>query len=151
MPPVAASTRPIPLPTGVVPLDGLRVIVTDDDSEGLAIAEAMLANAGADVRTCSSAAAALGIVREWRPDVLVSDIEMPGEDGYSLIRGVRALDVEFGGNTPAISLTAYGRAQDRVRCLAAGFNMHVPKPIDRREFTTIIAGLAGRPEQPQVS
>ncbi len=77
--------------------------------------------------------------------MLVSDIEMPVEDGYSLIRKVRALAAEQGGHTPAIALTAYGRAQDRQRTLAAGYSMHVPKPVDPGELTAIIASVVGRP------
>jgi CheY-like chemotaxis protein len=76
--------------------------------------------------------------------VLVSDIEMPGEDGYSLIRRVRALGADQGGKTPAVALTGYGRTQDRVASLTAGYMMHVPKPVDPGEFTTIVASLAGR-------
>jgi CheY-like chemotaxis protein len=72
---------------------------------------------------------------------------MPGEDGYTLIGKVRALDGERGGRTPAVALTAYGRPQDRVQSLAAGYDMHVPKPIDAGELTTIIAGVAGRAVQ----
>jgi len=75
----------------------------------------------------------------------VSDIEMPGEDGYSLIRKVRALDRDHGGYTPAVALTAYGRVQDRVLSLTAGYSMHVPKPVDPGELTTIIASVAARP------
>ena len=90
-----------------------------------------------------SAVDAFRVFEEWRPDVL-SDIEMPGEDGYALIRRVRALDEEHGGRTPAIALTAYGRAQERMLSLTAGFSMHVPKPVDPRELTTIIASIAGR-------
>jgi signal transduction histidine kinase/CheY-like chemotaxis protein len=132
-------------------LDGLRILVTDDDGDGLAIAEAILKSAGAEVRTCLSAHAAIDVVRLWRPDVLVSDIEMPGEDGYSLIKNVRALDPAQGGRTPAIALTAYGRAQDRKRCLAAGFDLHVPKPVDPRELTSLISGVAGRADRSEVS
>jgi CheY-like chemotaxis protein len=76
--------------------------------------------------------------------VLLSDIEMPGEDGYALIRKVRDLPAERGGDTPAIALSAYGRMQDRVLSLTAGYNMHVPKPVDPGELTTIIASLATR-------
>jgi CheY-like chemotaxis protein len=130
---------------GLVRLDGVRVLVADDDGDALALAQAILAGAGAEVRASLAAGEALDVLRQWRPDVLVSDIEMPGEDGYSLIRKVRALAAEDGGNTPAIALTAYGRAQDRMRSLAAGFNMHVPKPVDPEELTTIIASVAGRP------
>ena len=77
-------------------------------------------------------------------DVLVSDIEMPGEDGYWLIDRVRALDDAEGGHTPAVALTAYGRVQDRRRALTVGYNMHVPKPVDPGELAAIVASVAGR-------
>jgi signal transduction histidine kinase len=129
----------------IVRLDGLRVLVADDDGDALVLATAILTGAGATVRTAASAAAALALLRDWRPDVLVSDIEMPGEDGYSLIHKVRDLPTGEGGDTPAIALTAYGRSQDRLRALASGFNMHVPKPVDPGELTALIADVAGRP------
>jgi CheY-like chemotaxis protein len=140
--PTAAVLEP---PTASVRLDGLRLLVVEDDPDALDLAAAILGGAGATVRTCASAAPAFEILRRWRPDVLVSDIEMPGEDGYSLIRKVRALDAELGGRTPAIALTAYGRPQDRMLSLTAGYNMHVPKPVDPRELTTIIASVAAPP------
>src|SRR5262245_57344631 len=84
------------------------------------------------------------MLRHWRPDVIVSDIEMPGEDGYGLMQRVRALAPRDGGETPAIALTAYGRPMDRLRALGSGFNMHVPKPVDPGELTAIVADLAGR-------
>ena len=76
--------------------------------------------------------------------MLVSDIEMPGEDGYSLIRRVRALASSEGGRTPAIALTAYGRPEDRIRSLAAGYSIHVPKPVDPAELSVVVANLAAR-------
>jgi signal transduction histidine kinase/ActR/RegA family two-component response regulator len=139
--PTAPVIEPV---SGGVRLDGLQVLVVDDDPDALDLATAILAAAGATVRTCDSAPAALVIVQQWRPDVLVSDIEMPGEDGYTLIQKVRALDADRGGKTPAVALTAYGRMQDRILSLTAGYNMHVPKPVDPVELTTIIASLAGR-------
>jgi CheY-like chemotaxis protein len=105
----------------------------------------ILAGAGAQVQAVASAPEALDTLRRWRPHVLVSDIEMPGEDGYSLLRKVRALDADAGGRTPAVALTAYGRTQDRTHSLSAGFNMHVPKPVDPGEFTAIVASLVSRP------
>ncbi|HET9316664.1 MAG TPA: ATP-binding protein, partial [Vicinamibacteria bacterium] len=129
------------LPAGAR-LDGLRVLVVDDEVDAVALMESILAGAGAIVRTSLSAPEALRALRDWRPDVLVSDIEMPGEDGYSLIGRVRALPAAEGGGTPAIALTAYGRAQDRVRSLAAGYSMHVHKPVDPGELTTIVASVA---------
>jgi signal transduction histidine kinase len=135
---------PLPPPGASVAADlaGVRVLVVDDDPEALELATAILVAAAADVRVCRSAADALKILPEWRPHVLVSDIEMPGEDGYSLIGRVRALPATEGGRTPAVALTAYGRQQDRARSLTAGFNMHVPKPVDPGEFTAIVASLA---------
>jgi CheY-like chemotaxis protein len=142
--PAVQAPPPQPeVPSNVARLDHLRVLVVDDDGEGLALAEAILTRAGADVRTCLSAGEALEVFLQWRPDVLVSDVEMPGEDGYNLIGKVRSLAAREGGETPAIALSGYGRQQDRLKCLAAGFNMHVPKPVDPRELTTIVAGLAG--------
>jgi signal transduction histidine kinase/ActR/RegA family two-component response regulator len=125
-------------------LDGVRVLVVDDDREALHLASTILTAAGATVRTAPAAADALDVFRAWQPDVLVSDIEMPGEDGYSLIRKIRALGADEGGKTPAVALTGYGRAQDRVASLTAGYTMHVPKPVDPGEFTTIVASVAGR-------
>src|SRR5262249_32827994 len=126
-------------------LHGLRVLVVDDDVEALDLASAILSGAGAIVGVSPTAAGALAILSEWRPDVLVSDIEMPGEDGYSLIRKVRALSASQGGATPAVALTAYGRTNDRVLSLTAGYNMHVPKPVDPGELTAIIASVASGP------
>lgn len=132
----------------IVRLDGLRVLVADDDGDALALSRVILTRAGADVRTSLSASDALEVLRQWRPDVLVSDIEMPGEDGYSLIRKVRGLGSEDGGETPAIALTAYGRPKDRLRSLDGGFNKHVPKPVDPGELTAIVATVAGdKPER----
>jgi CheY-like chemotaxis protein len=119
------------------------VLVVDDDRDSAGLAETILKGAGAQVRTCESAPDALSLVAAWRPDVLVSDIEMPGEDGYSLIRKVRELAADAGGTTPAIALTAYGRPQDRVRSITAGFNMYVAKPVNPSELTGIIAGVSG--------
>jgi signal transduction histidine kinase/ActR/RegA family two-component response regulator len=134
-----------------VRLDGLQVLIADNDGETANLLEAILSSAGAEVRTCLSASAALDLLQRWRPDVLVSDIEMPGEDGYWLIRKVRALAADAGGDTPAIALTAYGLTQERRRSIDAGFNMYVQKPVDPSELTAIIAGVAGRPSQPRVT
>ena len=123
-------------------LDGLRILAVDDDADALALTSTILGDAGAQVRTCRTPADALDMLQDWRPDVLVSDIEMPGEDGYSLIRRVRGLAEDRGAKTPAVALTAYGRSEDRVRALSFGYNMHVPKPVDPEEFTSIVAGVA---------
>src|SRR5262245_26854130 len=141
--PTAPTLRGIPLPS----LKGLRVLIVDDDRDGLALAGSILTSAGADTRTCDSATEAIHVLQQWRPDVLISDIEMPGEDGYALVRKVRALDAQRGGKTPAVALTAYGRVEDRLRALTAGFNMHVPKPVEPAELATVVASLAGRPSE----
>jgi signal transduction histidine kinase/ActR/RegA family two-component response regulator len=147
-PRVHPTAAALPPPANAARLDGVSVLVVDDDQDALDLASAILKAAGAVVKTCSSARTALETLSSWGPDVLVSDIEMPEEDGYSLIRHVRALAAEDGGKTPAVALTAYGRVQDRVLSLSAGYNMHVPKPVDPGELTTIIASLAGRTSDP---
>lgn len=131
-------------PRAVVRLDGLRVLVADDDADARMLAEAVLESAGAEVRSCPTAAAALDLLRRWRPDVLVSDVGMPGDDGYALIGQVRRLPADGGGRTPAVALTAFGGPKDRLRSLAKGFDMHVPKPVDPGELTAIIAGVVDR-------
>jgi len=141
----AHPTARVLVPAHVAPgLEGVRVLVVDDDLDGLDLATAILTAARAEVRSCQSAAEALSAFRDWRPDVLIADIEMPVEDGLSLIRKIRALEPAQGGKVPAIALTAYGRVEDRLRTLSAGFSMHVPKPVDPSELTTVVASLAGR-------
>jgi signal transduction histidine kinase len=127
-----------------VSLAGIRVLVVDDDSTARELNREILLQSGGEVRACTSGDEALDVLRQWRPDVMVSDIEMPGMDGYSLIRQVRMLDPDQGGKTPAIALSAYSRPEDRVRSLIAGFNFHVSKPVEPSELTAIVASLAGR-------
>jgi PAS domain S-box-containing protein len=125
-------------------LRGLRVLVVDDDRDSRDLVHTILVGLGAEARECASASEGLRVVQEWRPDVLISDIEMPGEDGYTFIRKVRALDFTKGGKTPALALTAYGSLEDRLRTLSSGYSMHVPKPVDPAELGVILASLAGR-------
>jgi signal transduction histidine kinase len=125
-------------------LAGARVVVVDDDPTAVELIKEVLVQAGAEVIECRTADEALQAFAQWRPDVLVSDIEMPGQDGYSLIRKVRALGPEQGGKTPAVALTAFGRPEDRIRSLRAGFNIHVSKPVDPAELTAIVASMIGR-------
>jgi signal transduction histidine kinase/ActR/RegA family two-component response regulator len=123
-------------------LDGLRVLVVDDDDDARQMISAVLTLAGAHVRDCGSAGEALKTLRQWQPDVMMSDIGMPKEDGYDLIRRVRALPEEQGGRVPAAALTAYARADDRARVLAAGYQLHVAKPIGSVELVSAVASLA---------
>ena len=89
----------------------------------------------------ASAPEGLRVLQEWRPDLLLADVEMPIEDGYSLIAKVRALPPEAGGATPAAALTGYGAAQDRIRALQAGFQFHIAKPVQPAELATVVATL----------
>ena len=125
-------------------LEGLRVLVVDDEPDTRQVISAVISKSGAEVKTCASAPEALETLQRWKPDILMSDIGMPGEDGYSLIRKVRSLSVESGGLTPAAALTAYAREDDRRQALAAGFQMHVAKPIGSMELISTVACLAGR-------
>ena len=125
-------------------LRGVRVLVVDDDIDSLELARVVLESSGADVRTSPSAAGAMGLIPEWTADVYVFDIEMPGEDGYSLLRRVRDWKSPKGQRRPVIALTGYGNAEDRKRAFAAGFNLYLSKPVDPGELAMAIASLAGR-------
>lgn len=125
-------------------LAGVRVLVVDDDDDASELMALALKKCAADVRTADSAAGALDILSRWLPDTIVSDIGMPGEDGYDLIRQVRSLRPEQGGRVPALALTAYARDEDRALALNAGFQMHVGKPVELVELVEAVASLAGR-------
>lgn len=146
-----AMERSVALLTDNVPFDGkrcppelqgLRVLLVDDQPAILELLEEILIPCGAVVRTCANARGAFELLQAWRPDLLVSDIAMPDEDGYWLMRAIRALPPEAGGKTPAVALTAYVRMEDRLRVLEAGFQQYVPKPVDPDELRTILAGVA---------
>jgi two-component system CheB/CheR fusion protein len=111
-------------------LRGVRVLVVDDDPGGREAVAEMLGGMGAEVRASGSASDAMQTFEGFRPEVLVCDIAMPGEDGYSLIRRVRALGAARGGDVPAVALTALAEAGDRRRALAAGFQNYLTKPVD---------------------
>jgi len=123
-------------------LDGVRILVVDDEPDARELIQRVLEDCGAEVRIAASADAALTTYHEWRPDVLLTDIGMPHEDGYSLIQRVRSLTAEHGGNVPAAALTAFARPEDRKRALRAGFQIHLAKPIDPTELVTVAASLA---------
>lgn len=122
--------------------NGLRILVVDDEPDTLEILRIVLKQYGADVRIAVSAADALVVFQEWKPDLLISDLGMPGEDGFSLISKIRALPEEDGGNIPAAALTAYARDEDRIRAINAGFQIHISKPIDPNRLAAKIAELA---------
>ncbi len=125
-------------------LAGVKVLVVDDEADARGLVKRVLEDRQAAVRTAGSAAEAMELIRAEPPDVLVSDVGMPEEDGYSLIRRVRALGPENGGNIPAIALTAYARAEDRLKTIMAGFQIHVAKPVDTVELLALVASLTGR-------
>jgi len=139
----AIDRQQVRLKAGELPsLSGVRVLVVDDDEDARDVLSAVLSNYGAEVITAVSAIQALDILAKQNLDVLVSDINMPGMDGYELIRRVRAMKPEHGGRIPAAALTAYARAEDRVQALQSGFQMHVPKPIEPAELEVVVATLA---------
>ena len=125
-------------------LDGLRVLVVDDEADTREMLKAGLGQCGAEVTAAGSAAEALSEIRRSPPDVLISDIGMPDEDGYALIRQVRSLPAGQGGMVPAIALTAYARTEDRLQALRAGYQMHVTKPVELTELAAVVASLAKR-------
>lgn len=125
-----------------VSLKGVSVLFVDDDETALEIVSRILVGAGAEVRTAGTAKEAYDIVRRARPDVILSDLAMPGTDGYSFLRQVRALVPEEGGQIPAAALTAYTRVEDRLKALRAGYQNHIPKPVDARELIIVVAALA---------
>ncbi|WP_170319917.1 response regulator [Polyangium spumosum] len=128
-----------------VRLSGLKVLVVDDEEDARSLLRRVLEERGATVTLAASSDEALDDLSRSRPDVLVSDIGLPGMDGYALIRSIRTLPPEVGGRTPAIALTAYARSEDSQRAFAAGFQRHVPKPVDLGRLVSLIANLCGIP------
>jgi PAS domain S-box-containing protein len=138
----AVSAGPSREPAGPPRLHDLTVLVVDDQEDVRELLSAVLGRCGATVVAVESTAAALAALDRCRPDVLLSDIEMPGEDGYSLIRKVRQRSPERGGDIPAAALTAYTRPEDRLQSLRAGFHRHVPKPVQPDDLAELVASLA---------
>ncbi len=147
----AESTRPgfqsepalLSMATKHLNLPGVKVLVVDDEHDSRTLVKHLLEAHQAKVRTAGSAAQAMELIRLERFDVVVSDIGMPGEDGYALIRRIRALPAEQGGSTPAIALTAFARSEDRHKAIIAGYAMHVSKPVKVVELLTLVASLTG--------
>jgi PAS domain S-box-containing protein len=124
-------------------LRGVRVLVVDDEQDTLDTIAMVLGEAGAEVKTALSARSGFAVLNEWTPDVLVSDLGMPEEDGIALIRKIRELPPERGGRVPALALTAFARVEDRLKVLNAGFQMHVAKPIEPSELVTVVSSVSG--------
>ena len=125
-------------------MHGVKVLVVDDEADSRDLVMTILTRCGSDVRCSESAAEAMRAFQEWQPDVLVSDIGLPNEDGYSLIRKLRKLKSKRAKKIPAVALTAYATDEDRSEALAAGFQIHVAKPIEPESFVTSIATVLGR-------
>jgi signal transduction histidine kinase len=150
--PLQERTTSSPPPARVLPtaaaaasvLRGVRVLVVDDDPDSLELVATVLRASGAAVTLATSAPDAFGVIQAELPDVLVSDIGMPGQDGYELVRRVRALAREAGGRTPSMALSAFASEGDRKRAIAAGFTVHVAKPLDPPELVRVVAELAAR-------
>jgi PAS domain S-box-containing protein len=139
-PKVEAGTPPLAEPKE---LSGLTILVVDDEDDSREVMKIFLEQRGARVVTAASSAEALDRFRESRPDFLLSDIGMPGEDGYALIRKIRLIEEE-GRSIPAIAVTAFARPEDRSRALASGFDDHISKPVEPGEIVELVRGLAGR-------
>jgi CheY-like chemotaxis protein len=125
-------------------LEGVMILVVDDEPDTRDLLKAGLGQCGAVVTVVGSAAEALEAIAAKVPELLISDIGMPDEDGYELIRRVRQLPPETGGKLPAIALTAYARVEDRMQALRAGYQMHVPKPVELAELVAVSASLIKR-------
>jgi CheY-like chemotaxis protein len=124
-------------------IGGLKILVVDDDSDTCDMIRAVLERCGGVVKTAPTAGEALDVFRSWIPGILISDIGRPEIDGYELVRRIREEERSNGTKTPAIALTAFARIEDRVKALAAGYQMHVAKPVEPGELLTIVASLAG--------
>ncbi|HWA14841.1 MAG TPA: response regulator, partial [Gemmatimonadales bacterium] len=125
-------------------LRGLTVLVLDDEEDTRLVLQSVLEDGGASVILTSGAEEALRLIPHNLPDVIVSDIGMPGMDGYAFVQALRQLPRHQGGHTPAIALTAYARTEDRRRALLAGFQNHAAKPLDPQEMVMVVANVVGR-------
>ena len=149
--PIASAIRPVTMMSAGeggratrARLEGIRVLFVDDNADARELVVTILTAHGARVTTSDSTDASLAALEHERPDVLISDIEMPGGDGYQMIRALRLREEATDGRIPAIALTGTTRAEDRIRMLSAGFQLHVPKPVDPAELVAAVAALASR-------
>jgi PAS domain S-box-containing protein len=122
-------------------IEGLRILLIDDEMDTLEVLAAFLANKGAEVKSNTNVRDALETIKEWKPNVIISDIAMPEEDGYSFIKKLRALPPEEGGTIPAVALTAYVGIKERTQVLSRGFQLYVPKPIEPFELLAALESL----------
>jgi CheY-like chemotaxis protein len=136
------TAGPVAFPVDTcVEISGVKVVVVDDENDARMLVKRVLEECKAEVKTAKSAAEGLELLRKFPPDLLISDIGMPGEDGYSFIKKVRQMGGDRGGNVPAIALTAYARAEDRMRAMLAGFEQYLVKPVEPAELITLVSVL----------
>lgn len=140
------TETPLPQSSPKRELTGVRVLVVDDDDDSLELMQLVLEQSGCQVRAIASTIEALAVFSEWQPDLVISDIAMPEEDGYSFIRKIRAMESNSGGQIPAVALTAYAREEDRNAAFLAGFQEHLTKPIDPKALMAAIELLTRRVE-----
>lgn len=139
-----SASLPLKSSRSLPELTNVRVLVVDDETDSRKFMKTVLEECQAEVTAVASVSEALQMLKRWQPDVLISDIGMPQEDGYSLIRQVRSLPSDKGGNIPAAALTAYAGTEDRMRAIQAGFQLHLPKPIEPAELAIVVASLVKR-------
>jgi CheY-like chemotaxis protein len=142
--PVPEETTPAVRMSSQAPLEGLRVLVLDQDLDGRELVRTVLWQRGANVQTVGSVADALEWLERWSPDVLISDAASPTHDSYALVGKVQSLDSERGGRIPALALTTFARSDTRLGQMIAEVQRHVPKPIEPSVLTAEIARLTGR-------
>jgi PAS domain S-box-containing protein len=139
-----ATLTPAPFSVGSIPcpdLRGFHVLVVDDESDARILIERILTRCNATVTTAANAREALEAVKQYHPDMILSDIGMPVEDGYQFLAKLRRLSDAEGGDTPAVALTAFARSEDRRRALMAGFQMHLPKPVETTELLAVASNI----------
>ena len=125
-------------------LKEVRILAVDDQADTRDLIILALTRYGAEVRACTSAMEACKLIKKWKPEVIVSDIGMPDEDGYDLMRKIRLLTPEDGGTIPAVALTGYASAVDESKAYAAGYQVHMTKPVALRELAATVARLGGK-------
>jgi CheY-like chemotaxis protein len=136
----AVRTSDLNLPDGAI-LNGLRILLVDDEPDALEVLSLVLEHRGGDVKATTTAREALEALDHWAPDVIVSDIGMPETDGFELLSSIRSLPAEKGGAAPAIALTAYTREEDKLRAEQCGFQLHLAKPLDPEAVVAAVADL----------
>jgi signal transduction histidine kinase len=141
---IRISRSEAPPPTRTERLEGVRILFIDDSADARDLVATILSDRGAKVRTCESTQSALAALQRERPDVVISDIEMPDGDGYEMIRALRLRDADTEAPIPAIALTGATRAEDRIRMFAEGFQVHVPKPVDPEELVAAVLAMAAQ-------